>query len=431
MRTVLVIAYYFPPLGMGGVQRILKFVKYLPQYGWLPLVLTTKEVAYRCLDHTLIDEVPRQVEVHRIEGFEPRRILALRGQPRGELLERLDRKGGGLARWLFIPDSKVVWAVAAAQAGSRLIPSRHVDVIFATAPPYSSLLTGLILKRQTRKPLVLDFRDAWSTHPARRFPTPFHRALDRTFERKALLGAERVIAINASICHELGRLLPDGSPHRFEVIPQGYDPDDFPAEPPTHPGESMRISYVGTLGPWAPSEPLLRGLRHALDSGRISAHQIELHFIGYATAEERQMPYRYGLEDLVTFVPYLPHQESVRELLEADVLWLSIAPFLGPTITTGKLYEYLASGKQILASVPQETDAASVLDQSGAAIRVDPDDTRGMEQALVRLHQMYREDRLAPSLWTKLKDYDRRVLAQRLASILDGVVDRTQRRSNG
>ena len=198
-RRVLVMAYYFPPLGLSGVQRVAGFVKYLPDYGWHPTVVTARPAGYFAYDESLRREVEAAgAGIHETRSMDPTRLFGKRhvvALP----AESVRRPLTAVSRFLFLPDNKIGWVPFAIRAGKRLHQSRPFDAVFASAPPYSALLAALHLAKQHGLPLVVDFRDDWVGRPAHRFPSRWHRQFNARMERRVLGRATVATAINRVI----------------------------------------------------------------------------------------------------------------------------------------------------------------------------------------------------------------------------------------
>jgi hypothetical protein len=173
MKKVLMVAYHYPPIGGGGVFRTLKFTKYLPQFGFRPYVLTVKNSMYTSKDLTLVKEIPPEVRILKTFSFEHRLLRASR-------LLNID------PGWFFVPDVNVGWLPFSVRAGTKIIKQENIDVIYATAPIWTSLLIGCFLKKKTKKPLVVDFRDPWTINAHVEPPTRFHAKIENFLERKVL-----------------------------------------------------------------------------------------------------------------------------------------------------------------------------------------------------------------------------------------------------
>ncbi|MCH7761824.1 glycosyltransferase family 4 protein [candidate division TA06 bacterium] len=423
MRKVLVIAYYFPPMGMGGVQRTLKFCKYLPTFGWKPIVLTIEETGYFAHDPSLLEEVKGKAKIYRT--VDPLSHLArtpnheTRNSRFGRSTSRL------LSSWFLFPDSKIGWLPFAFLKGLKIIQKEGIDLLFASAPPYTALLTGWLLKRRTGLPLILDFRDPWTEsfflHP----PTPFHRRLHEELERSVLQVADQIISVNDPLGELLDKKLTSKGKGKVTVIPHGYDSEDF--KKIQHPASSIQhsafsIVHVGTLNKWARPDPLLQAVKGLLEEKKLKRSDLEVHFVGFASNRDLKISQEIGLEDIVKFTPYLPHTKSLRTLLDADLLWLTIrgeSDRGGQLRSTGKLYEYLGSRRPIIASVPLKGAAAKTIRETGAGVVVDPDDIEGLKKFLYDYYLKKKNGDLRETPVEKVEIYERKKLTEKLSQVFE------------
>lgn len=423
MKRVFIITYFFPPLGMAGVQRTLKFIKYLPSCGWEPTVLTVKDVDYFARDQTLLDEVADSVEVIRTESVEPFRLTRLFLPRRPGVVSQAQffmRRGlfRYLNQFLFLPDSKVGWIPAALGPARQLFLERHFDLIYSTAPPYSAHILASLLKLHTGLPLVIDFRDSWSDNPFASYPTPAHSTLVRYLERRTLRRADAVIAVDRAIAGLLARRLRQKERSKVRVVEQGYDPEDFAVMSAPR-DRRFTIVYTGTFIGDRTSRYLLTALAHLIAQGRIPRDDICVRFVGARAKSEEAVASRFGLGQVVEFIPYVPHRESVAHLVSADLLWLIIGPDEGETIATGKIYEYLGARRPILASVPRGV-AQQLVESTGAGIAVHPQDERGLERVLLQFYRNFKQDGALPEVPAEaVERFDRRRLTGKLAAIFD------------
>src|SRR5271169_368471 len=195
-RNVLVIAYYFPPMGLSGVQRTLKFVKYLPQFGWQPTVLTVTPTGYYAQDYTLLEEIRSSgIVVERVGSLDPNRLFRKKGVVKMPS-ERWRKILTYISDTLFIPDNKIGWKRKAIRKASELFAQTKFDVMFATAPPFTDFLIGKELADKFKKPLVIDYRDPWHEYPYKYYPTPLHKWRNYVLEKRVLRAASRIITTN-------------------------------------------------------------------------------------------------------------------------------------------------------------------------------------------------------------------------------------------
>jgi glycosyltransferase involved in cell wall biosynthesis len=415
MKRLLVLSYYFPPLGMSGVQRTLKFVKYLPQFGWQPVVLTIKPRGSYGYDPALLDEIPG-TEIVRTFSFDPLYLSPSKHSPSAAA-----RRGmvAGLNRF-FIPDNKLGWIPFAVNRGLSLAKEQSIDAIYSTAPPFSSHLAALALKRKLGKPLICDFRDAWTQNPMASYASPLHKWLDRSLERKVLKNADRVLAINQEILDSFVGMHPGVNSDKFRVLPQGFDPADFEGVAPIK-RSKFTIVYTGTFVEKRTPEPLLRALALIRDKQPDIFSDIQVIFAGAYRQSDKEMVRSAGMDKMVEFKGYVPHKESLALLKSADLLWLVIHPSEGKTVATGKLYEYLGAQKPILASVPEGGAAAELVNRTKTGQVFSLSDSMSAKDYMVELYKNKGRGLISVgSAFTA--SYDRRGIAHRLSNELDTMV---------
>jgi glycosyltransferase involved in cell wall biosynthesis len=288
-RNVLIIAYYFPPMGLGGVQRTLKFAKYLPTFGWRPIVLTVGPTGYYAFDESLLKEVEESgIEVVRTGSFDPNRIFKNKGrvrQPR-EIFRKLLQFLGDC---FFIPDTKIGWKRKAVKAASEILKTRKIDAIFATAPPQTDFLIGLALKRKFKIPLVLDYRDAWLEYPFKYFHTPLHRWWHRRLERKVVRRCDRIVVTHRRVKENIVTRHPFLRYLDVTIVSQGFDPADMDIPVVEQPGpkKKLRITHAGTFYAGRSPEPLLRALHSLFKASPAMRGRIELNFVGNTRKEDQ------------------------------------------------------------------------------------------------------------------------------------------------
>lgn len=341
-KRVLVISYYYPPLGGAGILKILRTTRYLPKYGWTPLVLTVKnpEKYYRAEN-----PIPEGTEVYRAIRI-----------PGGNLLARILRRFRMDERLLLLPDQHICWLPGALFCGLRLIKNNTVDLIYVTGPPYSALIAGALLKTFTKKPLIVDVRDPWSFNAARKgYPTPIHRLLDRVFEKWVLRKADFITCIY--------RITEDGYHQRYDwsrqktkVFYDTVDLEDLPKETELNP--IFTLTYLGTFyPPFASLSATLRAIKLLLDQRIIDSAKFCFNYVGPTDHTLERMVGELGIGALVRRTGYMPLKEAQLEASRSQILLLLLE---FATINT-KLFEYLATGRTILAVVPEFEELEDLL----------------------------------------------------------------------
>ena len=419
-RNVLYIAYYFPPLGLSGVQRTLKFVKYLPSYGWKPTVLTVGPTGYYAFDESLLREIEEaQVDVIRTGSLDINRMMKGKRPVRmpSEGLRKILQFFGDL---FLIPDSKIGWKRKAVKAASELLRTKHFDAIVATAPPQTDFLIGYILKKRFKVPLVLDYRDAWLEYPFKYFPTPLHRILHRRMERRVVHGCDRVVVTHRRVKENLVKRYSFLTYHDVMIISQGFDAADLGdvAPRPNRAGK-MTIVHTGTFYAGRSPSVLLHALHNILKASPKMRGRIDLRLVGTTRREDQTLVRKLGLQNDVSFLGYLEHHACVKHLQEADVLWFVLDnDYQSP----GKLYEYFGVRKPILGSVV-DGYMKQLLLESKAGICVNIESVAEHEAALTDLVERFDAGTLPRPSGEFVSRFDRKTLTGELAKTLETLMD--------
>jgi len=423
-KKVLILAYYFPPLGMGGVQRVTKFVKYLPRFGWKPYVLTVKETDYWAKDYSLLKELPSEAEVIRTGSFDPLRISRVlkrlfgRGERKEVSAKASSRRGSKLSSWLFLPDTKIGWLPFALMKGLFLCRKEKFDLIFSSSPPPSLHLTAYLLKLVFGLPWIADFRDPWTGYKLENLPTPLHVLMRRVVQRLILSKADRVIAANPAIKGVLESRHPDRS--KVCLVEQGYDEEDFHAIPSTSP-DIFVIGYLGTLSPDCDPEPFFAALGDLIGAGVIPKDKIRFVHVGVCVGIDFDgLVRRYGLEDVAQQKGYLPHKEALKEMSGASLLLLAASGH--PLVFPAKVFECLRLGKPILGAADPETQIAALLIRAKAGRMASPEDKEGLKQALTSYFLEFKNGELTSGTDKDLvQEFERKFLTSKLASLFDQI----------
>ncbi len=427
MRNLLFLSYYFPPMGMGGVQRSVKFVKYLPGFGWHPIVLTIKDVRYHGHDRSLEKDIEK-ARVIRTGSLDPLRLAFL---ARGSLKAGTGSAGNAtrainraVLPWIFVPDSKIGWVPFAVRAGNHAAEKNRIEAVFTTSPPHSSHLAGFLLKRRLKIPWVADFRDSWIRENFDRVPTPAHRGMNVFLLRLVLKHADRITGVSSRVLEDM-RSLSRRKEADFIWNPNGFDPEDF-RDFRHERSDRFRITYSGTVNSVQPPDALLAGAGKAIFREPALRKVLEIRFVGSVSDVDLNGMIRgYGLEGLVKQTGYVQHAESLKYLSRSDALLLVLPSDSGAGVIPGKLYEYLASGLPILGVLPSG-EAAGIIERSGRGLVFRPGDTEGIASGLIRLFHEWKMGKgkrtggYRTDTWTE--QFSRERQTERLAGILDDLV---------
>lgn len=426
---LLVLTYYWPPSGGAGVQRCLKWVKYLGEFGVEATVVTVDaaQATYPVRDASLEAEVPAGVRVIRTptsEPFESYKRLTGRAVPYGGFANEgrpgLVQQALRFVRGnLFIPDPRRGWNRHALAAVEQLLAAGETfDAVLTSSPPHSTQLIGLALQQRHGLRWLADMRDPWTDiyYYKDLHHTPLAAWLDARYERRVLTRADAVLVTSPETERLFRAKLPGLAAGKIHVLPNGYDAPDFrqPSRPPT---DCFRLTHTGTITELYHLGGLLGALAAA--AARHPAVPVRLRFVGQASAGLRAQVQAAGLAEVTEYLPFVPHAASVAELLEATALLMAIPDVpRNRGILPGKIFEYLAANKPVLCVGPAGSDADNLLQECGAGQALPYADAALMQETLdALLHQWA----INPNLDLPAAShgrYARRALAGQLAAIL-------------
>lgn len=375
---ILYISYYWPPSGGPGVQRGLKFCKYFPQFNVQPTVLTVddKQASYPLLDTTFEKEVPQGLEVHRTATTEPfeyykkisgKKEIPFSGFANQKGKDTLVDKVFKFVRGnLFIPDARVGWNKHALKKADELLQDGKFEAILTTSPPHSTQLIGLKLKKKHNLPWIADLRDPWTNihYYDQLHHTAIAKRLDEKYEQQVLEEADAIIVTSEDTKRLFLNKPVSISVNKIHVIPNGYDEEDFkvPSNPPK---DELLITYAGTITESYNIDVFLKVLAHMMSVH--SEISYKLRFVGQVSDGVKKRIDKAGILGITEFIPYVPHEQAVKYLMETTMLLLAIADV--DTVYSnvpGKLFEYLAANKPIVCLGPVHSDTDRIIDECGA-----------------------------------------------------------------
>ena len=418
MKKVLMIAYQFPPMGGAGVQRTAKFAKYLPEFDWEPIIFTREAVKGHVQDPSLLEDIPQGLKIIRTKPYDIREWPSILGLG-----------GKWLSRKLIYPDGERIWQVLNRKAAIEAVLTEKVDLIYTTSYPYSDHLMGLELKKEfPHIPWVVDFRDEWTNNPYildMNYPA-FRTRIEKKMERAVVENCDYFITNTPIMLKNFQNDYPTLTKKNSIVISNGYDEEDFAELNRAKPtNDKFVITYTGAIYGQRRPDSFFQALQELIKEGKILKHKIEVRLIGeYAQKALDEKITNYQLEDVVKVFPYMPHLESIQKLLESDTLLLIIGSGPGAaTFYTGKIFEYMNTGRPILALAPPEGVAAQVLKESQTGYIADDQDILGIKENIQVLYKKWdRQEEAVTPQWNIIEQYERKMLTKRLAEILDGVL---------
>lgn len=429
---VLMVCYYYPPLGGIGSQRAQKLARYLPGYGWQPVVLTPAQGSY-LMDHTLDDGSAAGVEVVRTPALDLsarfKRLVPRGGSEapapggRGEAIGATPGRGvvqvarNAVRTWVYIPDGQVGWYSGAVRSGLEVVRRQPVDAIFSTSFPITAHLIAARLKRATGKPWIADFRDLWTENHYAEYHSRLRKRIDQRIEQRLFAQADVLVTVSEAWAATLRRLT--GGRKRVEVIRNGYDSGEF-AGLGRQPTEQWTLTYVGLFyGARQDPKPVLEAIRRLIDAGRMERDKVLFNVVGQPDAYVQGLVETLGLADIARFTGFVPYREALQHQVNASLLLLILhGEQSDPGHIPGKLYEYLGSGTPILALVPPHFEAARIINDAGAGTTVTASDVDAMEAALLASYQAHQVGKAQVTNPAGLAHYERRHQAGELAALL-------------
>ncbi len=408
MKRVLLICYYFPPLGGAGVARPLALVKHLPRFDYRCDVLTVKPVAYRLYEPELLDSIP-EARIYRSGSSDPQRLMYMLGMRR--VKARTIEKGRPIAD-SFFPDSKIGWVRAAVRYGRTLLNNRDYHAIISTSPPISSHLVARKLHKEFHRPWIADFRDYWTVYK------PEDLFADRPLRRrkaKALLAAikdeaDAVTAVNDTVGEYVGAA---------QTIYNSFDEEL--AERWTEPSEKMfTIGVLGTINATTPIEPLLQAVARLRESEPELYESVRIRQVGRADRDALEARVKHhGLEGKVEMMGVRSRVETIRLLSEASLMYIGVATEKERGLSTGRIYTLLSSGRPILAWAPLGSEIRRLVEGSENGICCFGDVDEVLDYIVVQMSNAAVGEKLVIAKPAYAEQYSSMEMTRRFAELLD------------
>ncbi len=431
MKRVLIITYYWPPSGGAGVQRWLKFTKYLPEQGWQPVVYTPENPEAPVDDPSLLEDIHPEAEIVKRKIWEPyslyKRFVGMGSGERinsGFLKEsEQSEKKEGISVWirgnLFIPDARKFWIKPSIRFLLKYLKENPVDAIISTGPPHSMHLIARELKRRLKLPWIADFRDPWTE-------IDFYDQLQlsnrsdqkhKSQEKSVLKEADRVVVIG----NHMAERFKDMAGIEAAVIPNGYDEADF-KKAPANSDKGFNLVHVGALNADRNHPIFWKVIAGLIGEEPELTSRLKVRLVGKTDLSVQQDISRYGLVDRVEIEAYMPHDQIIPLLQSASVLYLSINNTPNArAIRTGKIFEYLAAKRPILGIGPEDGDAAEVIRECKAGEMVEFEDAAKLKKVLLHCLRLHQKGALK-NLETNASAYSRKGLTGNLSDLLNEII---------
>jgi glycosyltransferase involved in cell wall biosynthesis len=433
-RRILLISYLFPPVGGIGVQRALSLAKYLPQCGYEVHVLKATNAGGPVYDPDLINQIPSTVKVH--EAFTPeipfhirQKLWArlTRGKPKQQSAGSSRPSGFSWKKLLtdtikriLCPEPEILWVPFALRKARQILKRHEIDIVMVTVPPFSALVIGTRLKREfPGVVLVSDFRDEWLSFYLKDFEFQNNKHTRRraeAIERETVEASDLVVAVNRSSSVEIRKRYPDQPDKKFAVIPNGYDPAVFAGFlPRSHQSPHMVVSHVGTVYITASPRFYLDAVDALPDEIRSN---IETRFVGRVADSENAL--MEGRRSKITVTGFIPQAEALKHMADTDYLLLTMTNDIS---VPGKVFEYMAAGKPILAVAAPGSEVDQILKETGAGLTAPPGDEDAIKAMLMRAYTAWRDRmELLQSDHASIRRYERPRLVEEYGDLM-----RTQR----
>jgi glycosyltransferase involved in cell wall biosynthesis len=388
-KRVLIITYYWPPSGGAGVQRWLKFSKYLPEFGWTPVIYTPQNPEAPATDNSLFKDIPESAIIIKKPIWEPYLLYKwFTGKSKNEkinagfLTEKksnpfLEKISVFIRGNFFIPDARKFWIRPSVKYLVNYLKQNRVDVMVSTGPPHSMHLIALGVKKKLNIKWIADFRDPWTN-------IDFYKDLKLTrssnrkhkhLENEVLTNADIVIAIGKTFSEELKSL----GAKNIEVITNGFDQDDLPLNKPQL-DSNFSIVHLGAINKDRNHPVFWKAIKELIQENKEFKERLEIRFVGKVDNAVFQQIKDLQLSSFINYLPYVSHDQVFNELLKARLLFLPINNTPNSQgIVTGKVFEYLASQRPILAVGPTDGDVSDILKETGVGHVFDFNDLSGIK----------------------------------------------------
>ena len=388
MKKLLILSYYFPPLGLGGTQRAAKFAKYLPEFGWSPTVITVKPIAYWAQDKSLLNDL-EGLRVVRTGSFDPQRLLKkindtkktntenISSTANNNFLQKLNQN---VFSFFLVPDSKLLWNSHVCKTVERLLKQEDFDALFTTSPPHSTQLAGKKIAGKFGLKWVADFRDDWAGGHVVHEPTPVQKWVNRRMQRAVIKAADAVICASNGI--KSGFKVDTNFTEKLFVITNGFDADDLSVPIVKKKNDQFVFCYCGVISKFSDSTALLRALEILRKKNPLTFNKMKFRFVGYdATGRFKEMVNAYGLGNTIELVGFKPHNEAMQFLVNSDFLLLLATGKKTDTFIPGKTFEYFGAQKHVFC-ISNVTDTNQLLAQYSMTHVTAPDSPETIANSL-------------------------------------------------
>jgi len=430
-KKVLIITYYWIPSGGSGVQRWVKFAKYLPSFGWEPIIYTPQNPEFPSIDNSFEKDIASDIKVLKTPIWEPYNVYRKLTNKKNETINAGFISEGKKTGWkdklsiwirgnFLIPDPRRFWIKPSVRYLTEYLQKNPVDMIITTGPPHSMHFIGLGLKKRFPEiPWIADFRDPWTNIyfykelKLSKLADQIHHKL----EKKIIQSADIVVVVSNGMKEELSRL----QPKQIEVITNGFDEDDIPTSK-SNLDVKFSISHIGLFTEYQNPKNLWKILSEICNENPDFKSNLQIKLIGKVDFSVIESIQQYNLDSFLIQTPYLPHNKAIENQQSSQILLLLLMNKTGnyKSILTGKLFEYLAAKRPILAFGPTDGDAAAILTETGGGTMIDFSDEKTIKQTILDYYTSYKTKSLVVKS-ESVERYSRHSLSGQLSRILNNL----------
>ncbi len=418
---VLILTYYFPPAGGSGVQRWLKFVKYLPSFGIEPIVYTVKNPNYPIIDNSLLNEIPNGIEILKQPIIEPNNILSKFGNKNKQSAGFLNKNPSFFEKKIqyiranyFIPDARKYWINPSIKYLEKYLSTNKIDAIITTGPPHSVHLIGLALKEKTNIKWIADFRDPWTDIDYFHQLPLTKKSIKKHYnlEQKVLKNANHVIVVGDTMKQNYIKY--NINTH---TITNGYD--NFKSTTNKVIDTKFSLLHIGMLNADRNHKILWQALAELCNENEKFTTDLEIKLIGKVCNEAIDDISKYNLNNNLNKIDYIEHKKVIQFQESAQVLLLLINNVPSAKgILTGKIFEYLQAKRPILAIAPKNGDLDTLLNKTKAGYLIDFGNKTALKKTILSLYQNYKNNKLIINS-INIEQYHRKELTKELVKILN------------
>ncbi|MGE6397783.1 glycosyl transferase family 1 [Chryseobacterium scophthalmum] len=426
-KKILIITYYWPPAGGPGVQRWLKFAKYLPEFGWKPIIYTPENPSYPLLDESLMNDVPEDLEIVRTKIWEPYQLAEKLNKSNKKFKAGQFDVGNNqswkskLSIWVrgnfFIPDARVFWVNPSTQFLEQYLKINNIKTIVTSGPPHSMHLIGLNLKKKFPDlKWIADFRDPWTEISYYKHLKLTNRSdkKHRHLESEVFKNADITLATSYTDAENFRK----NGANAF-CITNGFDETDASTSlSMTGKVSKFTLSYIGVLEQLRNPENLWKALDNLVKTNADFAENFNLKFVGRIDDKILEVIEKSSLKDHIQNLGYVSHDKAVDEMAKSSLLLITNFPNdSSKGIIPGKIFEYLATGKQIISFGPNEADVAKILDETKAGKHFGYNDSKEIEDFILEKFELWKNGNLLENT-QNIEQFSRRNLTKQLSEIL-------------